>query len=71
MHTLHSGKMVLPVLDYGAAVWDPHQAKYIVQLERVQRFAARAITGNWVPDATPLLQRLNGQVWSLADNTSR
>ena len=32
--------LVLPVLDYGSAVWDLHQAKYTMLLERVQRFAA-------------------------------
>ena len=50
--------VVLPVLDYGSAVWDPHQAKYITQLERTQRFAARVVTGRWVRDATPLISQL-------------
>ena len=50
--------LVLPLLDYSSSIWDPHQACYIVQLERVQNFAARVICGEWVRDADPLKVRL-------------
>ena len=59
--------IVLPILDYGSAVWDPHQAKYITQLERTQRFAARIVIGKWVRDATGLLPQLG---WLRGGNTS-
>ena len=35
--------MVLPILDYCAPVWSPHNANLISSLERVQRTATRAI----------------------------
>ena len=36
---------VLPLLDYGACVWDPHKVTKIQKLEAVQRFAAKLATG--------------------------
>lgn len=51
--------LVLPVLDYcGGAVWYSYQIKYKIQLDRVQRFAVKAITNSWIRDASPLLQSL-------------
>ena len=62
--TLHSLQaiitacMLLPILNYEAAVWDPYHAKYVTQLERVQCLAAHSITGKWDRDADDLLQQL-------------
>ena len=39
--------LVRPILEYASDVWDPHQANNIYSLERVQRRAARFITGNY------------------------
>jgi hypothetical protein len=36
--------LVRPVVEYCASVWDPYQAKYIKQVEMVQRRAARYVT---------------------------
>ena len=37
---------VRPILEYGGCVWDPHQQNQIDQIERVQKRAARFVTGN-------------------------
>ena len=38
--------LVRPILEYGAAVWDPHLKKDIDKLERVQRSAAETVVFN-------------------------
>ena len=38
---------VRPTLEYGCSVWDPHHAYQIEQLEKIQRRAARFVTGNY------------------------
>ncbi len=53
--------LVLPVLDYCGAAWDPHQLFNITRLERVQHFAARLATGQWSADGDTLCQELG---WS-------
>ena len=42
---------VRPILEYGCCVWDPHQQNQIIELEKVQKRAARFVTGNY--DFTP------------------
>lgn len=39
--------MVRSTLEYGSSVWDPYSADDISRLERIQRGAARFITGNY------------------------
>ena len=39
--------LVRSVLDYGSIIWDPYLTKGIEKLERVQRQAARFITGDY------------------------
>ena len=39
--------MVRPILEYSAAVWDPHLQKEKTQLETIQRRAARFATNNY------------------------
>ncbi len=53
--------LVLPVLDYCGAVWDPHHAHNIQKLERVQHFAARLTTGQWAASGSSLCDLLG---WS-------
>ena len=35
--------LIRPILDYGAAVWNPHQKSDIIKLERIQRRATKMI----------------------------
>ena len=39
--------LIRPKLEYACAVWDPHSKSHIENLERVQKRAARFITGNY------------------------
>lgn len=50
--------LILPILDYGCCIWDPHTAKHVTQLERVQSFAARLATKRWSCDADSLKSEL-------------
>ena len=50
---------VLPLLDYCACVWDPHQVSYIAKLEAVQKFAAKLATGLWSPGHQDPVQLMN------------
>ena len=43
--------LVRPQLEYCAPVWSPHQLKDCDRLERVQRRAARRMSGQWDPVA--------------------
>ena len=36
-----------PILEYGCAVWDPHHKNDIESLEKIQKRAARFVTGNY------------------------
>ena len=38
---------VLPLLDYGCVLWDPHLSKHKQQLEKVQHFATRMASRQW------------------------
>ena len=37
---------VRPVLEYGYCVWVPHQETHILDIEKIQKRAARFVTGN-------------------------
>ena len=54
---------VRPLLEYGSSVWDPHYQKDIDQLERIQKHAARFISGDYrstTPGSvTRLLEKCN------------
>ena len=39
--------LIRPQLEYACAVWDPHSKNHIENLEKVQKRAARFITGNY------------------------
>ena len=55
--------LVRPQLEYGCAAWDPHHEQDITELERIQRRAARYVSGNYDPRAsvTAMLQHLGWQ----------
>ena len=40
--------LVRPILEYGSSVWDPQSILLQVELEKVQKRAARFVTGNYV-----------------------
>jgi hypothetical protein len=52
--------MVRPIVEYASTVWDPHTNKLITNLEKVQRRAARYVTGRYhnTSSVTDMLQQL-------------
>ena len=40
--------LVRPILEYGSSVWDPQSILLQDELEKVQKRAARSVTGNYV-----------------------
>ena len=40
--------LVHPILNYGSSVWDPHTQCNISKLEKINKRAARFITGNYI-----------------------
>ena len=50
---------VLPLLDYGCILWDPHLSKHKQQLEKMQLFATRMVSKQWNESAETCTQ------WSL------
>lgn len=62
--------LVRPVLEYGAAVWDPRLSKDIASIEMVQRRAARFVTNDYTrtSSVTNMLKNLGWH--SLADRRS-
>ena len=51
--------LVRSILEYGAALWDPHLQKDIDMLERVQRMAFRFIVGDYKTMAPGTIERLH------------
>ena len=49
--TLHPSQcynaLVRPILEYGCSAWDPYRAYQIEQLEKINKRAARFVTGNY------------------------
>ena len=45
---------VLPIIEYGCIVWDPHLVKHKQQLERIQLFATRIASKQWTESADSL-----------------
>ena len=48
---------VLPILEYGSVVWDPHLKKDQILLENVQLFALRIATKSWSEQYSTLTSR--------------
>ena len=42
--------LVRPILDYGCCAWDPHKVTQIRKLERLNKRAARFVTGNYTKE---------------------
>jgi len=63
--------LVRPILEYCAPVWDPHQKKYINELEMVQRRAARFVLGrfHYKSSVTEMIQKLKWE--TLQDRRQR
>ena len=49
--------IVRPITEYCATIWDPYHAKYITQVEAIQRRAARFVVNNY--DYRYMINRLN------------
>ena len=49
--------MVRPQLEYASDVWDPHQTGDIVELEKIQRRAARWVVNDYDYDYDYILGR--------------
>ena len=50
--------LVLPVLDYSSAVWNPHHKVHQQRLERVQGFAAKVVIKRWKEAPSLLVKNL-------------
>ena len=53
--------LVCPVLEYGSSVWDPSSILLQEELEKVQKRAARFVTGNYIYETgrmTGILEQL-------------
>ena len=54
-----------PVLEHGSSVWDPSSILLHEELEKVQKRAARFVTGNYIYDTgsmTGILEQLKWEV---------
>ena len=60
--------LVRPTLEYGCSVWDPHQKNHIEQLEKVQRRAARFVTGNYIMEHGESQKNLDLLNWPLLES---
>ena len=43
--------LVMPILDYGSCVWDPHHQVYIEKFEKIHKNAARFVTNNYIMES--------------------
>ena len=50
--------IILPILGYGASIWDPYHATYISKLDRVQELAAKVVTRRWNATGSDLVNQL-------------
>ena len=54
---------VRPTLEYGCSVWDPHLKNQIESLEKVQKRAARFVTGNYTLEEGNTKKNMNSLEW--------
>ena len=68
--TAYKTTLVRPKLQYACSAWDPHHQKDKAALERIQRKAARFVTGNYdrTTSVTEMLQDLQ---WDTLQTMSR
>ena len=63
---------VRPILEYGCCAWDPHQQNHILELEKIQKRAARFVTGNFNLIAGNTAKNMAELGWtSLAERRAR
>ena len=55
--------LIRPKAEYACAVWDPHHKKYINDIEKIQKSAARYVTGNYLMESGNSEINLNSLGW--------
>ena len=55
--------LIRPKLEYACPVWDPHHKIHIENIEKVQKAAARFVTGNYKMETGNTLKNLNILGW--------
>ena len=55
--------LVRPKAEYASSVWDPYQKLYIDRIERIQKSAARFVTGNYKMESGNTATNLNFLGW--------
>ena len=55
--------LVHPLLNYGSSIWDPHTQDNIQKLEKVNKRAARFVTGNYTFEHGQTAKNLNLLQW--------
>ena len=55
--------LVRPVLEYGSSVWDPSSILLQEELEKIQRSAARFVTGNYIYETESMTGILEQLKW--------
>ena len=55
-------------MEYGSSVWDPHTHGLQEELEKVQKRAARFVTGNYVFETGSMTSILGQQEWESLKN---
>ena len=55
--------LVRPILDYGCCVWDPRKSSQIDKLEKLNKRAARFITGNYTLEHGNTQKNMNALGW--------
>ena len=55
--------LVRPRIEYAGAVWDPHHKNHIEEIEKIQKRAARFVTGNYKMETGNSEFNLNDLEW--------
>ena len=55
--------LVRPRIEYAGAVWDPHNKNHKQEIEKVQKFAARFVTGNYKMETGNINLNLDTLEW--------
>jgi len=62
--------LIVPIIEYGSTVWDPHLHKDINKLEKIQRCAARFVKNDysWDTSVTSLINDLQWKTLKIKKN---